>query len=370
MTARASNAVGVGVIGAGLISGQYLANLTQFPDVIVHAVADIDEDRARAQAAKYAVPLGGAIDAVLSHPDVELVVNITIPAVHVSVSTAILESGKHVWTEKPLAIDRESGRLLLDLAEARGKRIGSAPDTILGQGLQSAQRLIERGDIGTPLSAVTLMQDPGVELWHPNPDFVYAKGAGPLFDRGPYYYAMLVQFFGPFDAVAAVGTKATETRTVGSGPRAGQVFPVEVFTNVQVISRFTGGQVAQSAYSYESPFKRHGWVEISGTEGAIRVPDPNYFTGEIGLTAYGSGSWTTIPAPRFDAERGTGVVDMARSIRSGRPHRASAELGYHVLDAMIATEESLTTRSMVTVGSSAPRLEPLPEDWDPFAATL
>ncbi|WP_460798665.1 Gfo/Idh/MocA family protein [Microbacterium sp. GXF0217] len=370
MTTQANNPLRVAVIGAGFISDQYLRNLTSFPDIDVRGIGDRDPDRARAQAELHGLNYGGTVDEVLGDDDVELVINLTIPAAHVPVSLAILDAGKHVWTEKPLAIDRDGGKSVIDRAADLGLRVGSAPDTILGQGIQSAHRLLASGAIGEPVSATTMMQDPGIESWHPNPSFLYARGAGPIFDRGPYYYAMLAQFFGSFQTIGAVGTTATSTRVVATGPQAGEVFPVEIATNVQVIASFTGGQVAQSVYSFESPFKRLGWIEISGTEGALRVPDPSHFTGALTVTGYGTNEWTEILTPEFRAERGTGVVEMARALRASEPHRASAELGYHILDAMAATEESLETRSMVSVTSSTPELLPLPEDWDPFEATL
>ena len=174
-----SGSVGVGVIGAGMISDTYLENLTSFPDIRVLVVGDLDETRARAQAEKYEIPESGSSDAVLSHPDVELVVNLTIPAVHAQVSSQAIAAGKHVWSEKPISIDRESGRALLDQADKAGVLLGVAPDTVLGPGIQSARQAIARGDIGEPLSTQTVMQYPGPDIFHPNPDFLFSRGAVP-----------------------------------------------------------------------------------------------------------------------------------------------------------------------------------------------
>ncbi|MFC8066713.1 Gfo/Idh/MocA family protein [Streptomyces sp. NPDC057293] len=192
--------VGVGLIGAGNISGQYLRSLTSFPDLKVHIVGDLDTDRARAQADEYSVPRSGTAADVLAHDDVEIVVNLTLPAAHADVSSRALSAGKHVWSEKPLAIDRDSAHSVLDQAATAGLRVGVAPDTVLGPAVQTARRALARGDIGRPLSAQTVMQYAGPDAWHPSPEFLFAKGAGPLFDMGPYYITTLLNLFGPASA--------------------------------------------------------------------------------------------------------------------------------------------------------------------------
>ena len=201
--------------------------------------ADIDAGRAKAQAAAYDVPASGSVQQALEHPDVQLVVNLTIPAAHAEVASAAIAAGKHVWNEKPLAPDVAAGRALLDQARAAGVRVGCAPDTVLGAGIQSARRLIASGAIGTPISALTLLQGPGPESWHPDPEFLFAKGAGPLFDLGPYYLSVLATLFGPTTRVAAVGRRARDTRVIGSGPRAGTEFNVEVPTYISALAPST-----------------------------------------------------------------------------------------------------------------------------------
>jgi len=378
--------VGLAIVGAGAISDEYLENLTRFPDVSVHVVADALPDRARSQAKKHGVPGWGTIDDALAHPDVEIVANLTIPAAHAEVSAAILRAGRHVWTEKPLAVDLASGAELLELATRRGLRLGCAPDTILGPGLQAAQRAIASGLIGEPLSAITLMQDPGPESWHPNPEFLYAKGGGPLWDRGPYYLAMLTLLLGPLRSVTAVARSASAQRTIGDGSRAGTAFPVEVPTHVGVMTEFATGALAQSVYSFDSALPRNGFVEISGTEGTLAVPDPNQFTGDLllfparrwtvdDLIAIGGveparSEWTVLPTPPSTAKRGTGILDMASSIRAGVAHRASGELGYHVLDALTAIDHAATSRSCVEVQSTVESPEALPDGWDPYDTAL
>lgn len=372
-----SGPVGVGVIGAGMISDTYLDNLTSFPDLQVLIIGDLDHDRARAQADKHHVPeSGGGVD-VLSHAGVELVVNLTIPAVHAEVSAAAIAAGKHVWSEKPISTDRDSGRDLVGQADKAGLLLGVAPDTVLGQGVQTARRAIARGDIGVPLSAQTVMQYSGPEIFHPNPEFLFSKGAGPLFDFGPYYLTTLVHIFGAFATVAAVGSKARTARTVQVGARKGTSFPVEVPTHVSAIAQFASGGVSQSIFSFQSPLARMGVVEITGTEGTMLVPDPNQFTGDVKITraptfaALGKDpDWETIPLTGVLAGRGTGVLDLARCIRSGSQPLASGALGYHILDTLIAIDQAVATGHTVEVGSTVEPIPLLADNWDPFAATL
>ncbi len=254
--------VGVAVIGAGNISKQYLDNLTVFPpDLKVLVIADLFVETAEARAKEYGIAEFGTPELALNHPDVELIINLTIPAAHVEVATAAVNAGKHVWTEKPFSLDRESGLGLLKAADAAGIRLGTAPpDTFLGAGLQTARRIIERGDIGTPpLTGMTTFQTPpGPESWHPNPAFLFQHGAGPLFDMGPYYLTALIQTFGSVRKVAAVGSSAKATRIIGSGPKAGEEFAVEVPTHVSAMAQFEGGQSSHSVFSFESPPPTHG----------------------------------------------------------------------------------------------------------------
>ncbi|MFG6490790.1 Gfo/Idh/MocA family protein [Microbacterium sp. P03] len=378
--ATTSDAVGVGFIGAGNISDTYLENLSSFPDIRVVAVGDLDEDRARAQAAKHGVPAGGSVQSVLDDPDVEIVVNLTIPAAHVEVSSAAIAAGKHVWSEKPIGVDRDSSRALLAQAAAAGLRVGIAPDTVLGPGVQSAKRAIARGDIGRPLFAQTSFQWQGPELFHPNPAFLYARGAGPLLDMGPYYVSALVHIFGPVGAVAALGLSATPTRRVQVGELAGQEFPVEIPSTVSVLTRFEQGGQAQSLYSTDSALRRHGVFEINGTEGTLVIPDPNTFGGRIAFVrplekievppATNVQEWIEVEQDGVTVGRGLGLLDMARAIREGRPHVASGELGYHVLDTLLSIEESVVSGAFVEVGSTVAAVGSVSADFDPFARTI
>ena len=365
MSAARSGPVGVGVIGAGKISEQYLANMKTYPDLDVRFVADLVPERARAVADEYAVPGSGSTQQALDRDDVEIIVNLTIPIAHAEVGAAILAAGKHVWNEKPLTVDLESARSLLAQADAAGLIVGSAPDTFLGPGLQNARRMIERGDIGRPLTASVVFQTPGPHLWHPNPDFLYQPGGGPLFDMAPYYLTALAQIFGPLAGVAALGSTAAPTRTIGQGPRAGEVFDVTVATYVTAIYDFRSGAIAAATFSFDSALARVGVLEIAGTEATLATPDPNRFNGDIKIIRAGAEEWETIGDGGVEMGRGIGVVDMARALRNGGSHRATGELGMHVLAGMLASAESVESRSFVGVESTFTPVPALPEDWDP-----
>ncbi|GAA4174013.1 Gfo/Idh/MocA family oxidoreductase [Gryllotalpicola koreensis] len=360
--------VGVGVIGAGNISTQYLTNLTSFPDVEVRFIADIDLDRAEFQAQAFGVPGSGTVEQLLDDPEIEIVVNLTIPKVHAEVAQQVLAAGKHVWTEKPIALDRESGRALLAAAQNAGLRVATAPDTFLGAAIQTARRLIESGPIGEAKSALTLMQQPGPESWHPNPDFLFQEGAGPLFDVGPYYVTTLIQLFGPVKRVAAVASKSKERRTIGSGPRAGESFEVTVPTHVTAVFEFESGQTSQSIFSFDSQIRRT-LFEVTGVDGALELADPNMFVGDLVLHR-ADGTEETIETTGEKAARGTGVVELARAIRAGVPERASGEQAFHALDVMVSTIEAAERGEWVEVESSFVPTPALPEDWSPSEATL
>ncbi|MFC4031682.1 Gfo/Idh/MocA family protein [Streptomyces polygonati] len=359
----------VAVVGAGDISDQYLKALTAYPDLAVTAVADLVPERARAQAEAYGIRGWGTTAEVLAREDVDLVVNLTVPAAHAEVALAAIEAGKHVWGEKPLALDRSSARAVLDAADAAGVVVGNAPDTVLGPGIQTAHRLLADGAVGRPRTVLTLMQGPGPDVWHPRPQFLFAKGAGPLFDIGPYYLTTLVQMLGPVTEVTARGQIPRARRTIGSGPDAGTDFPVDVPTHVSVVTQFASGVVGTSVYSFDSAVRRQ-LFEVSGADGVLEVP----VSGFDGPTRLLTGTapdtpWRTVPAEGTPSGRGVGVLELARAIRSGRQPRASGELAYHVLDIMLSVEESIDLGATVRVESSAPSVPPIPPQWDPTART-
>lgn len=371
--------LGIGIIGAGVISQTYLENLTSFPDVRVVAVGDLLPERARAKAQEHGVPSWGDGDAVLANPDVDLVVNLTLPATHVEVSLRAVAAGKHVWTEKPLGLDRDSTRDLLRAADAAGVRVGSAPDTILGPGFQTAKRAIADGVIGTPQFVHTAFQTQGPDLWHPEPGFLFAAGAGPLLDMGPYYFSALVSLLGPIAAVSARGSRWRTERRIHTGPRAGESFPVEVPSTVQVLSSFVGGQQGTHLLSFDSALERHGVIEIHGSEGTLVMPDPNAFDGAVSYVkplgvlrdgATPTQEWIDIERTGSVVGRGLGVLDMARAIAADRPHIATGELGFHVLDVLLSAEESAASGQSVTIESTVADVPLMPADFDPFAVTL
>ncbi|MGW5715358.1 Gfo/Idh/MocA family protein [Amycolatopsis sp. NPDC003865] len=361
--------VGVGIVGTGVISGTYLENLTSFPDVRVLRVADLDAGRAAARAAEYGVPASGTVAELLDDPEVEIVVNLTVPAAHVDVGLAALEAGKHVWAEKPLALDRQTGRKLLDRAREKNLRVASAPDTVLGAALQTARRAVDAGRIGAPMTALALFQVPGPEAWHPAPEFYYQPGGGPLLDMGPYYLTTLVHLLGPIRRVTGAGGRARDTRVVGSGPRAGTEFPVLVPTTVTALVEFEAAS-AQIVLSFDSALKRTGLVELTGTLGTAVLPDPNRFDEPTRLHLLGHEEPEELAAHGHAASRGTGTLELARAIRAGVPERASGELAYHVLDAMLAIDESMTRGQAVEVASTVGVPPALPAGWDPYAKTL
>ncbi|MEQ3553211.1 Gfo/Idh/MocA family oxidoreductase [Pseudonocardia nematodicida] len=369
--------VGVGVVGAGVISTQYLTNLADFADVEVRHVADLDPARAKQTADRFGVPRSGDLDGLLDDDGVDIVVNLTVPAAHVEVSLAALLAGKHVWTEKPIATGRDGARLLLDTAERTGLRVGSAPDTVLGGGISAARRLIEAGEIGEPLTALALMQNPGPHQWHPDPAFLFAEGGGPLLDIGPYYLTTLVHLLGPITRVTASTSRSRETRVIGSGPSAGREFPVEVPTHVVALYEFAGGRTAQCTFSFDSPLRRT-LFEVTGTEATLVVPDPNRFDGNPTLVSETQSlaeivrDRREIRVPAVQATRGVGVLELARSIAAGVPERASGTLALHVLDVMLATLEAGERGASVAIaGADTVTVPPaLPEDWNPYRAEI
>ena len=369
--------VGVALVGAGNISGQYLRVLGGFPDTEIRGIADLDVARAQAAAREHGIPVAGELDSVLAIPEVEIVVNLTHPAAHAEVATAALRAGKHVYGEKPLAATAQDGEKVLAEAAERGLLVGCAPDTFLGAGLQSAIRAVRAGKIGTPIAATTAVTSLGPESWHPDPAFFYQPGAGPLFDIGPYYLTALVALFGPVAGVLASATRGHGHRVVGSGPKAGERFPVEVPTHVNALIEFVSGPRANSVFSFDSASHRI-MFEVTGSEGTLAVPDPNTFGGPLRLLPNGERTWRELPVEGTTAGRGLGVLEMARALRAGEPHRASGSLGLHVLRTMTAIVEAAEDRTWHAPDAPGPAggggtlvsPEPLPPGWDPTAALL
>jgi len=355
--------VNVGVIGCGKISGIYLQSQKVFKILNITACADLIEERAAARAEEYGIPKACRPEELLADPDIQIVVNLTIPAAHAEVNMAALEAGKHVYVEKPLGINREEGRRVLEAAAAKNLRVGGAPDTFLGAGLQTCRKLIDEGAIGEPVAATAFMLCRGHESWHPDPEFYYKPGGGPMFDMGPYYLTALISLMGPVRRVTASTRITFPERTITSQPKYGQVIKVDVPTHVAGILDFASGAVGTIVTSFDVWGGNVPRIEVYGTEGTLSVPDPNTFGGPVRLRPAGrQGEWQDIPlAFNYDKNsRGLGVADMAHAIKSGRPHRASGELTYHVLDIMVALHEAAEAERHVYLTSSCRRPAPFP----------
>lgn len=350
------------VVGCGYISDIYLKNATTWGILDVVACADLDMARAASQAAKYNVPRAISVDEVLDDPNIEMVINLTIPAAHSIVGLAALRAGKSVYNEKPLAISREDGRLLLEEARARGLRVSCAPDTFLGAGLQTCRALIDEGAIGQPVGAMAWMLTRGPDHWHPDPAFLFKVGAGPLFDMGPYYLTALISLFGPVRRVTGSTRITYPERTIRSGPKAGTPITVEAPTHIASVLDFASGPIATLLTSFDvwDGYRPH--VEVFGSRGTLGVPDPNTFGGPVRLQRDGDeeGSEIALPFAHAVNSRAIGAADMAYAIRTGRPHRANGEMAYHVLDVMHAVFEASDTGRHVELASTCERPAPLP----------
>jgi len=354
----------IGLIGCGNISAIYLKNLTASSDVEVVACADIDLSRAQARAVEFGVPKACTVEELLAAPEVDIVVNLTIPASHAEISRRALEAGKHVYLEKPLAVDLEDGRSVVALAEAKGLRIACAPETFLGGGIQTCRKLIDEGAIGRPVSATGFMMGGGPEAWHPDPVFFYQKGGGPLFDMGPYYLTAFVFLLGGIRRVTASAAITSPERVIKSQPKAGTLIPVETPTHISGVLDFASGGVGTLITSFDVAAGTNltNLIEIHGTEGTLRVPDPNTFGGPVKLRKPG-GDYEDVPLAfgYDDNMRGIGVIDMARAIAEGRPHRASGRLALHVLETMHGLLEASATGRHVTLEPLAERPAIMPE---------
>ena len=357
----------IGIIGTGNISGIYLENAPRL-GLEVLAVADLDLERAQSQATQYGVPQALSVDELLTHPDIEIVLNLTIPAAHGPIALRALEAGKHVYNEKPLATTLEDAGVMLELAKHKNLRVGCAPDTFLGAGFQTARGLLEGGLVGQPVQAHALMSSVGPEGWHPNPDFFFQPGAGPLFDMGPYYLTALISLFGSVSSVFAVAKSTHIQRTVGSGPKVGQHIAVNTPTHVSGMLSFESGLTANLTMSFDAVAGRAPNLEVYGTAGSLTLPDPNTFGGPLETwDAQGERRELPLTKPFADNSRGLGLADMARAIREGRPHLTSGELAYHVLETMFRLLESGFEGRPVQVQSRAVRPEALQDGFDQAA---
>ncbi len=353
----------IGIVGCGNISGIYFKNAADLlNNVQVTCCSDLIEERAREVAAEQNCQ-ARTTDELLAADDVDIVLNLTIPKAHHEVAMRALQAGKHVYNEKPLAMTRAQAAEMLALAGEKGLRVGCAPDTFLGGGLQTCRALIDAGEIGTPIGAMAFMGCPGHESWHPAPEFYYKPGGGPVLDMGPYYVTALVALLGGVKRVAGLAKRGRSPRVVGSGPLEGQQINVEVSTHVTGVMDFASGAAATLIMSFDVWGHNCPRIEIYGSKGSLSCPDPNTFGGPVKIKR-GGDDWEEIPIERAYTEnsRCLGVADMAAAIRSGRPHRCSGELAVHVLDIMLALQESGQADQYATLETAVERPAPMPAD--------
>jgi predicted dehydrogenase len=328
----------MGVIGCGAISGAYLGMAKKFPVVEAAACADIDLSRAKAKAKEFGVPRACSVEELLADPSIELVLNLTVPKAHVPVALAALEAGKHTYSEKPLGINREEGLRVIETAKAKGLKVGCAPDTFMGAGIQTARRVIEEGRIGRPVAFTAFMMGRGHESWHPSPEFYYEVGGGPMFDMGPYYLTALLQLLGPVKRLTGAASIAIPQRTITSEPKRGKTINVETPDHICGTMEFASGctgVIIQSFATHHPQYDGRQPITIYGTEGTLKVPDPNTFDGPVSVALGGEKAFRDVP-PMFHTGygRSIGAADMAYAIRSGRAFRANGDQAMLVLDLM------------------------------------
>ncbi|SDT94114.1 Predicted dehydrogenase [Verrucomicrobium sp. GAS474] len=362
MPKRLSLPFRIGIIGCGNISNNYFQHLRQFPDFIrIVACADLDLARARAKAAEHGIARGCTTGELLADPGIDLVLNLTLPATHAAVNLAILKAGKHAYCEKPFSLTYQEGLCIVREAGKRKLRLGCAPDTVLGGGIQTCRKLIDDGAIGRPFAATANLLSPGHELWHPSPEFYYKAGGGPIFDMGPYYLTALVTMLGPVKEVQSSAKKTFKERVITSQPLAGKKIKVDVPTHLTGIVEFAKGATATLTMSFDVHGHHMPLLEIYGTEGTLQCPDPNTFDGEVLLLRKGRTEWESIPLTHSgEVGRGIGLADMADAIHRGRPHRADGGMGLHVVEAMEAFHTSARLGKKIVLKSTCRQPQALP----------
>ena len=359
--------LGIGIIGCGNISTSYLRLAPLFKGLEVRAVADINMDAARARAAEFGTR-ALSVDDLLAAKDVDIIINLTVPDAHFGVSKRILEAGKHVYSEKPLVLTLEQGVTLRDLAKAKGLSVGCAPDTFLGGAHQQARALLDEGRVGDIIAGAAAVQNHGMEAWHPNPDFFFLPGAGPMLDLGPYYVANLINLLGPVRRVGALTSIPETERTINNGPRLGEKVPVKTPTNIHALLEFVSGATIQLSTSWDVWHHKRNHFELYGTEGTLYVPDPNFFGGTVEVGGK-DGSLTKIepwdhPFGKNNQHhngrdlanyRTAGLADMAVAHMEGREHRCSLERTLHGVEVMTACIQSGASGQFVTMTTTCTR---------------
>ena len=361
-----ANAVRVGVIGTGAISGAYLGMARNFPIVEIAACADMDVEAARKKAEEYQILRVCSVDELLADDSIEIVLNLTIPKAHVPIAMRAVEAGKHTYAEKPLGIDREEARKLLERAKQRRLRIGCAPDTFMGACVQTARKLIEDGAIGRPVAFTCFMMCRGHEHWHPNPQFYYEKGGGPMFDMGPYYLTALLNLLGPVKRISGMSAIEIPDRTITSEPKKGTKIRVETPDHVCGLIEFESGAIGTIIQTFATRFAEFAGaskqpVTIFGTDGTMKVGDPNQFDGPVHLRRTEDAEWREMPHTFVAGYgRSVGLADMAYAVRSGRKHRCSAEQAFAVLDLMAGFQDSSDSDTAYTPTTRYEKPAPMP----------
>lgn len=349
---------GVGIVGLGVISRQYLETLVGSSPVRVAAVADLDSARARDVAAAVPGARALSVDDLLADASVQTVLNLTIPAAHADIALRAIAAGKDVYGEKPLAVDVAQATTVMDAAARAGRRIGGAPDTVLGTGVQTARDAVDSGAIGRPVAASATWVAPGHEHWHPAPDFYYAPGGGPLLDMGPYYLTSLVHLLGPVRTVAGAASRTRAERTIRTGPRAGETIPVGVDTHVTGILQHADGAVSTVVMSFDGGASAAPPIEVHGEEGSLQLPDPNLFDGVVRLRRVGETDWTGLEptAGYVQAGRGVGLIDFV----TAESPRADGAMAMHVLEVMEGLLRSAASGERVAIATTVRRPDLVP----------
>ncbi len=359
--------IGVGIIGCGNISAAYLRLAPLFKGLEIRAVADVNKAAAEARAREFRVR-AMSVKGLLAADDIQMVVNLTVPAAHFKVTKAILEAGKHSYSEKPFVLSIAEGKELRALAKKKGLRIGSAPDTFMGGAHQATRAAIDAGRVGEIVGGTAHVMSHGMEHWHPNPDFFFLPGGGPMLDLGPYYVTNLIQLIGPVKRVAALTSMATKTRRILSKPRAGEDIPVKTPTNIHALLEFHSGATVTLSTSWDVWAHRHGNMELYGTEGSIFVPDPNWFSGTVEIAGRDGKikelkqAKHPLGVPNQDDHgvmkanyRTAGLAEMAVAIAEDRPHRCSLDLALHAVEVMTAVLESGKSGKFVKMTTTCER---------------
>jgi predicted dehydrogenase len=373
---------GVGILGCGNISAAYFKLIPLYNNIRAVACADINMAAAEARAAEFGVE-AQSIEAMLANPAVDVIVNLTIPEAHFEVSKRVLEAGKHVYSEKPFVLSIAEGEELRRIADARGLRVGSAPDTFMGGAHQFARKLIEEGKVGKIMSGTAHVLGAGMEAWHPNPDFFFRPGAGPILDMGPYYVTNLVNLVGPVKRVTAMANMARSERVIGNGPRNGEAVKVTTPTNIHAILEFESGAEISLMASWDVIAHKHTNMELYGVDGSLLVPDPNFFGGELQMAQRGGDGFQPVELwdhpltqARFQTQdgrmlanyRAAGLSDMMASFGEGREHRCSLDRALHVVDVLTSILKSAEEKRYVDIQTKC--TQPAPFGIDDAAALM